>query len=155
VSRFSLDTSLEIPRPRDEVFAFFADAANLERITPPWIGFTILTPEVPMTVGARIDYRLRIHGVPLRWSSEITRWEPPHRFVDEQRRGPYRSWVHEHRFTAHGDATLVEDRVLYDVFGGAWIERLFVRRDVRRIFEFRREALLRIFAPDPRHGRAA
>src|SRR5229473_256824 len=95
-----------LPKPLDEVFAFFASAANLQILTPDWVGCSILTPEpIELRRGARIDYRLRLHGVPVRWQTEITAWEPPHRFVDEQRRGPYRVWVHEHLFDARADGT--------------------------------------------------
>jgi ligand-binding SRPBCC domain-containing protein len=94
---FTLETRLFLPRPLEIVFPFFADAGNLEILTPPWLRFEIVTPRpIAMRAGALIEYRLRLHGVPLRWQSEITAWEPPHRFVDEQRRGPYRAWIHEH-----------------------------------------------------------
>ncbi|MGB9275140.1 MAG: SRPBCC family protein [Terrimicrobiaceae bacterium] len=90
---------LWLPRPLGEVFSFFADAGNLELLTPPQLNFHILTPcPLEMRVGLLIEYRLRVRGIPLRWQSEITAWEPPHRFVDEERRGPYRLWQHEHLF---------------------------------------------------------
>jgi ligand-binding SRPBCC domain-containing protein len=109
-------------RPVSEVFSFCADAGNLDVITPPWLRFQILTPRpMAMRVGAQIDYRLRLRGLPLRWQSEITVWQPPHRFVDEQRRGPYRAWRHEHTFTAQDGGTLVGDRVRYAVLGGRWL----------------------------------
>ena len=98
-----------------------------------------------MHQGLRIDYRLKLHGVPLRWQSEISAWEPPTRFVDTQIHGPYRRWVHEHRFEEQAGGTLVLDAVDYAVYGGKWIERLFVSRDLNRIFEFRRQKLLEIF----------
>jgi ligand-binding SRPBCC domain-containing protein len=98
-----------------------------------------------MHVGQRIDYRLRVRGVPIRWQSEITAWEPPHRFVDEQRRGPYRAWIHEHTFEAQDGGTLARDLVQYAVLGGALVNRLFVARDVERIFAFRSEMLREIF----------
>ena len=130
------------PRPREEVFAFFSDAANLERITPPWLRFHTLTPlPIAMRPGATIDYRLRLRGLPLRWQSEITVWDPPRRFVDEQRRGPYRSWIHEHELTERDGGTEVRDFVRYAVPGGRWLDRLLVRPDVARIFDYRRRML--------------
>lgn len=149
---FTFDTRLWLAAPRERVFPFFADAGNLETITPPWLQFQIVTPRpMDMRVGTRIDYRLRVHGVPLRWQSEITAWEPPGRFVDEQRRGPYRAWIHEHTFAEHDGGTEVGDSVKYAVIGGWVIDRLFVRRDVRQIFAYRERKLREIFAtPSPR-----
>jgi len=139
-------SSVRLAAPLAEVFAFFADARNLQALTPPFLRFEVLTlAPIEMRAGALIDYRLRVHGLPLRWRSEITVWDPPSRFVDEQRRGPYRAWRHEHRFTAEGDGTRVDDEVSYEVLGGGLVDRLFVRRDLDRIFAFRREALLRRF----------
>lgn len=139
---FTLRSSQWLPRPLDEVFLFFADARNLERITPSWLRFSVLTPApIEMRVGALIDYRLRVRGIPLRWQSEITAWEPPGRFVDEQRRGPYRMWVHEHSFLEQNGGTEVGDCVHYAVPGGWLIERLLVGPDVRRIFAHRRRVL--------------
>jgi ligand-binding SRPBCC domain-containing protein len=136
-------SSVRLDAPLGEVFSFFADARNLEALTPPWLRFEVLTPSpIEMRAGTLIDYRLRVHGVPLRWRSGITVWEPPHRFMDEQRRGPYRLWRHHHRFAAEGERTLVEDDVAYAAPGGALVERLFVNRDLARIFAFRRQALL-------------
>lgn len=95
----TFETELWLPVPREKVFPFFANARNLEIITPPWLNFHVLTPgEIPMRVGALIDYRLGIHGLPVRWQTEITGWDPPFRFTDEQRRGPYRLWRHTHTF---------------------------------------------------------
>jgi ligand-binding SRPBCC domain-containing protein len=132
----------------DEVFAFFSDARNLERITPPWVRFEILTPgEIPMKKGALIDYKIRLYGVPIRWQSEITAWEPDRRFVDEQRRGPYRLWVHEHRFEEKDGGTLVTDEVRYAVPGGPLVDSLFVAGDIARIFEYRKRRLEEIFPP--------
>lgn len=146
---FEVDRELWLPRTLPEVFEFFADAGNLERITPPWLAFEITSPRpIEMRAGATIDYRLRIRGLPLRWRSEITAWQPPHRFVDEQRRGPYRFWWHEHTFEARDGGTLARDRVRYAVWGGALIEKLFVRRDVEGIFDFRGQTLKHLFAPE-------
>lgn len=144
------ESHLWLPRPREEVFRYFADAGNLETLTPPWLKFTILSPlPLTMRVGALIDYELRLHGFPLRWQSEITVWEPPFQFVDEQRRGPYRSWVHQHLFEAERGGTLVRDRVHYAVPGGWLMDWLFVRWDIKRIFAFRRAKLLFLFAKAP------
>ena len=137
-------TDIWLPRPRDEVFQFFSDAANLEALTPPWLNFEILTKGVVLRPGVRIDYRLRLYGIPLRWQSEISRWEPPERFVDEQRRGPYRSWVHTHTFTEERGGTRVADAVDFEVPFG-WLVGGFVLRDVRRIFAFRTATLHRLF----------
>lgn len=139
---FRLEAELWLPVPRAEVFPFFADAGNLEQITPPWLNFEILTPRpIPMRPGTLIDYRIRLRGLPLKWRTEISVWEPPVRFVDRQLRGPYRQWIHEHIFEERDGGTLCIDKVNYAVLGGALIERLFVRRDVKRIFEHRTVAL--------------
>jgi ligand-binding SRPBCC domain-containing protein len=153
---FSLSSSLWLPRPLDEVFDFFADARNLELLTPPWLQFQILTPSVGMRPGAEISYRLKVHGLPLRWDSEITAWEPPYRFVDEQRRGPYRLWVHEHRFAEQAGGTLVTDHVTYAVLGGRLVQRLFVGPDLRQIFTYRRAKLAELFGrEEPRPSATA
>jgi ligand-binding SRPBCC domain-containing protein len=142
-----------LPRPIGEVFAFFSDAHNLDRITPPWLHFTILTPPgVALRAGTLLDYRLRWHRLPFRWQSEITEWDPPRRFVDVQRQGPYLQWVHRHEFEPRAGGTWVRDRVDYAIAGG-WLEpllhRLLVGPDVRRIFAHRREALAKLFGPAP------
>jgi ligand-binding SRPBCC domain-containing protein len=143
---FIFETELWLPRPRTEVFDFFADAHNLQILTPSFLHFEILTPRpIPMHAGALIDYRLRVHGIPVRWRTKIGTWEPPQRFVDKQIRGPYRQWIHEHWFVEKDGGTLCNDEVRYAVWGGAVLNRLFVRRDVRAIFEFRRKKLLEMF----------
>lgn len=145
-STYLLTSSLFIHRPRAEVFDFFADARNLEFITPPWLRFNVLTPSpIAMRVGVLIDYKLKVRGFPMRWQSEITAWEPPHRFIDEQRRGPYRLWIHEHTFVEQDGGTLVNDKVEYSVPGGALVRRLFVAPDLEKIFSFRRERLAKHF----------
>jgi ligand-binding SRPBCC domain-containing protein len=129
------------------VFSFFADALNLERITPPWLGFRVLTPgPIAMARGTLIEYRLKLHGVPIRWLTRIEVWEPPTRFVDLQVRGPYKLWHHTHRFEPvdGSESTLMRDTVRYALpFGplGELARRAFVARDLQRIFEFRHEAI--------------
>jgi ligand-binding SRPBCC domain-containing protein len=137
-----------LPRPVDEVFRFFADAGNIQTLTPPWLNFQIVTPgPIEMKPRTLIDYRLRVRGVPIKWQSEITVWDPPHRFVDEQRRGPYRLWIHEHRFLEKDHGTLATDEVRYGVPGDALVNRLFVARDVAQIFDFRARKLKELFSP--------
>ncbi|MEZ4647270.1 MAG: SRPBCC family protein [Candidatus Eisenbacteria bacterium] len=149
---FELKREQTFGRPIEEVFAFFAAAENLERITPPWLRFRIVSPlPIEMQVGARIDYRLRLHGLPIGWQSEITAWEPPYRFVDEQRRGPYQLWVHEHRFRSDGERTHVVDHVTYAVPGGSIVRDLFVRGELERIFAYRYAVLEREVFPSGLH----
>ena len=139
---FTLTNELWLPHQPQDVFPFFADAFNLERLTPPSLGFQVLTPPpIEMKVGTLIDYRVRLRGIPMRWQSEITKWEPPHRFVDEQRRGPYRMWIHEHAFTSQDGGTMAKDTVRYAVLGGAIVQRLFVTSELKRIFQYRNAAL--------------
>ena len=130
--------------PPEAVFPFFDDARNLEEITPPLLGFRLLTPEpIAMGGGTFLQYALRLRGVPVRWDTLIQEWEPPHRFVDVQVRGPYRLWHHTHELLAvGGDATLMRDTVRYAVgFGvlGEIARRAVVRRDLEAIFAFRAE----------------
>lgn len=141
-----LETRVWLPRPIAEVFAFFAEASNLGAITPPWLGFRILTPTpIRMARGTIIDYRIRLHGVPMRWRTLISLWDPPGCFVDEQIRGPYRLWRHTHTFEALDGGTLCGDRVEYNAPGGEPIHRLFVRPRVEQIFAFRRAAIIERF----------
>jgi ligand-binding SRPBCC domain-containing protein len=143
---FEHRSELWLSRPIYEVFAFFSNAANLEQLTPAWLHFHILTPQpIPMAIGTRIQYRLRLHGFPIRWESKITAWEPPQRFVDQQLRGPYRLWYHEHTFLERGGRTCVRDRVTYAVFGGALVNSLFVARHIQRIFAYRTQRLSELF----------
>ncbi len=141
-----LRDELLVPRPINEVFPFFAEARNLETLTPPWLKFEVVTPEpIEMRVGLIIDYKIHVHGLPVRWRTEIVAWEPPYRFIDVQLRGPYRLWHHTHTFEARGDSTLCRDEVRYWPIGGALIDKFFVSRDVKTIFQFRREKLLELF----------
>jgi ligand-binding SRPBCC domain-containing protein len=138
---------LWLPLSPEELFPFFADAANLDAITPPWLHFQIVTPPpIDMREGALIDYRLRVRGVPLRWRTLIKEWQPPHRFVDEQLRGPYQQWIHEHTFEPRDGGTLARDRVRYAVPFDGLLHRWFVRPDIERIFQFRAKALRERFA---------
>ncbi len=140
---FFFDDALFLPVPLGEVFGFFAEARNLEKLTPPWLRFEVLTKgQITMDVGTLIDYRIHWRGIPLRWRTEIEAWEPPHRFVDRQIRGPYRLWRHEHLFIDRGNGTSIIDQVEYAPLGGALAQRLVVARDVKRIFAYRHEVLL-------------
>jgi ligand-binding SRPBCC domain-containing protein len=141
---YQLERTQLIERTIDDVFAFHCDAQNLEAITPPFLGFHILTPmPVKMEVGARIDYALSLFGVPIRWTTRITAWEPGVRFVDEQESGPYAFWRHTHEFEPHGSGTLVHDVVEYELPLGALgraAHAIFVERTLHRIFDFRAHA---------------
>ena len=142
-----LETEARIARPLHEVFEFFSDARNLAKITPPRLGFRMLTPHpVVMKEGALIDYRIKLLGFPVRWRTLISAWEPPFRFVDEQLVGPYRRWVHEHSFADDGrGGTTMKDRVSYAVPFDFLVHRLWVGPDVRRVFDYRNEAIRALF----------
>ena len=145
-----------IPKPRLEVFAFFSDAANLERITPPWLNFKVLTPlPIQMKQGALIEYRIKLKGVPMGWRTLISAWDAPHSFVDEQLKGPYALWHHTHEFFdapastpgSPSAGTRMVDTVRYALPLGplGWVAHgLFVRRDLERIFAYRREHIEKI-----------
>jgi ligand-binding SRPBCC domain-containing protein len=139
---YLLQTSTIVPLEARRVFEFFGDARNLDRITPPWLHFEIKT-EAPFSLrpGSHLEYRIRLHGIPMTWVSEITEWNPPQRFVDEQRRGPYHWWHHTHTFTPVEGGTQVDDHVHYNPRGGALLHGLFVARDLRAIFRYRDMAL--------------
>jgi len=153
---YELRTEITLPRPLAEVFPFFATARNLETLTPDFLRFQVLAPgPVLMEVGVLIDYRLRLRGIPMRWQSEITAWEPPYRFVDEQRRGPYRLWHHEHTFEEVDGQTVARDHVTYDHLGGPLVNRLLVARDIDQIFEYRQKRLGELFPPAEATARSA
>jgi ligand-binding SRPBCC domain-containing protein len=143
---FTLTTSIWLPASLEHVFEFFSRAENLERLTPTFLRFRILTrPPVTLRQGTIIDYRISLHGIPVSWQSEITDWNPPHRFVDEQRRGPYRMWKHVHEFEPDDEGTRVTDRVEYATWGGTIVNTLFVAPDLRRIFAYRHSTLIAHF----------
>ncbi len=135
-----------IPAPVDRVFAFFSDTMNLARITPRNLRFRVLTPPpIVMRVGLVIDYRIRVRGIPMRWTSLITAWEPGRRFVDEQARGPYRLWVHEHLFEATPGGTRMRDTVKYATPLDWLVHDWIVGPDLKRIFEHRKSVILEEF----------
>lgn len=144
---FQTDTT--IPASPAEVFAFFSDARNLARITPPTLDFQIITPlPIAMREGALIDYRLRLHGFPLRWRTLISRWNPPFDFIDEQLRGPYRTWIHHHAFIELPNGhTLMKDSVRYSMLFPPFglVALPFVRREVEGIFAYRQKIIGKVF----------
>jgi ligand-binding SRPBCC domain-containing protein len=150
-----LERRQRVGLPIDEAFAFYGDARNLELITPPWLGFEVTTPApIEMRVGTLIEYRLRLHRVPVRWRTRIEAWEPPQRFVDVQVKGPYSLWEHTHTFEEDGtNETIIGDRVRYSIplgrLGGI-ANRLLVRGDLKRIFDYRQRAVARETAKSAR-----
>jgi ligand-binding SRPBCC domain-containing protein len=146
---FQLKAAQFLTYPPGQVFEFFTDAFRLQSLTPKWLHFSVVTPPpIRIAAGTLIDYRLKIHGLPLRWQSRISVWEPPWRFVDEQTRGPYRRWHHQHEFEPADGGTVCRDTVDYKVHGGSLINSLFVRPDLFKIFAFRQSKLRELF-PDP------
>jgi len=144
---YRLRAEMLVDLPREQVFSFFSDASKLEQITPPWLSFSVLTPmPVEIHEGLLLDYKLKLHRIPIQWQTEICVWEPSVRFVDRQLKGPYRLWYHEHRFEDVDGKTLVRDDVHYIPRGGKLIHRLFVRPDLEKIFRFRQDRLTEIFA---------
>lgn len=135
-----MDVTLDV----HTVFGFFAEATNLQIITPPELCFRVLTPEpIEMRQGTVIDYRLRLYSMPFRWQAKITHWDPPHRFVDEQTRGPYKKWIHTHRFSVHDGLTTIADKVSYRLPLWPMGEIFYpvVCSQLRRIFHFRQQAV--------------
>ena len=142
-----------VSRPLDEVFDFFSKAQNLQELTPAWLHFRILSVDpTPVQEGTLIKYSLRWRIFPIRWTTEIIEWEPPHRFVDVELKGPYKLWHHEHRFMAEGTNTRIIDEVQYELpfgFLGSIAHTLKVRKDVQTIFAYRTDVIRRLFGtPD-------
>jgi ligand-binding SRPBCC domain-containing protein len=150
---YRLERTQLIARPLTEVFAFFADAANLERLTPDFLHFQIETPlPIEMRPGAQIDYRLSLLGIPVRWRTRISTWEPPLCFSDDQERGPYAFWHHVHEFESVGAQTRMRDRVDYRLpVGplGALVHAIWVRHMLERIFDHRRRVIEALFGSVP------
>lgn len=143
---FTLDAEQELATPLDRLFPFFADAKNLQTLTPAFLSFEIKTPPpIVMREGALIDYRIKLRVLPMTWRTHIAVWEPPLCFVDEQLKGPYSLWRHEHRFVARGERTLVIDHVDYRVPFGSVVNKLLVQPDLERIFTFRQAKMAELF----------
>lgn len=142
---YTIKRRQQVAQPIDQVFAFFADATNLDRLTPPWLHFQVRTPTpITMFVGTQIEYTIRWHGLPLRWLTEIVEWLPGRRFIDTQVRGPYRLWHHTHRFESVSGGTEIEDVVRYALplgLVGRVAHAVLVRQDVGRIFDFRAQRI--------------
>jgi ligand-binding SRPBCC domain-containing protein len=138
-----------VPRPLEEVFAFFSDARNLEVLTPPWLHFRILTSEITaVSQGTLIRYKLSWRGIPLRWTTKITLWQPPRAFEDFQLSGPYTLWHHTHSFESLNNGTLMTDEVRYRLpFGplGKLVHWLAVKANVESIFDYRYQQIERLF----------
>ena len=145
----TLESEVWMPQDPAVVFPFFSAAVNLNAITPRWLHFRRITsPDVTLGKGALLEYRLRLHGIPIRWVSEITDWNPPFGFTDEQRKGPYRKWVHFHSFALERGGTKMKDHVEYVLPGGLfepYVEHLLVRPDLEKIFAYRSEVILKRF----------
>lgn len=145
---YLLTREQRLSKPIDEIFAFFSRPDNLQAITPPWLDFGMVDAPESLTKGSLIRYRLRWHWIPMRWTTEISEWNPPYRFVDRQISGPYSLWHHEHDFLPDNGGTIIRDRVTYALpFGpiGQLAHYVAVEADVRRIFDFRTASLRRLF----------
>ncbi|SVD37587.1 uncharacterized protein METZ01_LOCUS390441 [marine metagenome] len=147
MKEFLLETQQLISKPREEVFEFFSNAENLEFLTPDFLNFNILTKlPIKMQEGTEIEYKLKLYGVPIKWKSLITSWNPFESFVDEQIKGPYAKWVHTHIFESIGRTCLVKDRVNYKVLGDSLTNKIFVSSNLRTIFQYRTNRLMEYFA---------
>ena len=146
---YVLERSQVVPKSRDEVFPFFADAANLERITPPFLGFKILTPQpIEMKPGTLIDYRIKLQGIPMKWKTLIEEFQPNEKFIDVQLKGPYARWHHTHTFRDVPGGTEVGDRVEYELpLGplGKVAHAAFVKRQLTTIFDYRAQVMRELF----------
>ena len=143
---YVLKSSITLPVDRESLFEFFSDAFQLEQITPTFLKFRVLTP-APIVVqqGTLIEYTLKLHGIPIRWRTEISTWDPPFSFTDMQIKGPYSLWEHFHTFEETEAGTIVNDTVKYRVPGGPLVHRLFVRNDLLRIFAYRQSQMIQLF----------
>jgi ligand-binding SRPBCC domain-containing protein len=148
IHTYCLEREQWLPRPLHEVFAFFSRPENLQVITPPWLDFRMVEVPEALAAGSLIRYRLRWHALPIRWTTEISEWNPPHGFVDREVSGPYALWNHEHWFRADHEGTTMRDRVTYALPFG-WLGRAahwaLVKRDVEKIFDYRAETMRRLF----------
>lgn len=148
MAEFVLSREQTVPVDRKEVFDFFSDAGNLELLTPPQLGFNIITPQpIKIERGTLIDYKISLRGIPLTWRTEITLWDPPFQFVDTQLNGPYKQWIHTHTFTEIDGGTLIADevkyRLIFEPFGD--LVHFLVRRELETIFDFRYKKVAEIF----------
>ncbi len=145
-----LETRVWVGRPRPDVFAFFADPANLARLTPPSLGLRLLGAPPAMAAGTVLEYRLRWLGVPIRWRAYVREWDPPYRFLDVQLNGPYARWEHRHRFLEEEGGTIVEDRVVYRLpLGplGRGVHTAVVGRQLRAAWAYRTRRLGELVGP--------
>ena len=145
---YFLEREVRVPGTAKEVFTFFAAAENLERLTPPELGFRIRSPlPIAMRAGALIDYTIKLYGIPMKWRTLITAWDPPRSFEDTQISGPYAKWVHTHRFIEYSGGTIIQDRVAYVLpfgFLGRIVQPL-IARQLKRIFDYRESAMKKLF----------
>lgn len=139
-----IETSIHLPLKIEDVFPFFCQVENLHRITPPELDFCVLTPlPIDISLGTTVDYQLRLFRIPFKWRSEITVWEPPHRFADVQVSGPYKLWEHTHLFYQEEDGTVIEDNIIYRLPYWPFGEIIYplVRAQLKRIFQYRQKTI--------------
>jgi ligand-binding SRPBCC domain-containing protein len=145
---YLLERNQLLPRPVGEIFQFFSRPENLQQITPSWLNFRMVDTPENLQIGSLIRYRLSWHGIPIRWMTEISEWDPPHKFSDHALSGPYALWNHEHIFSAAEGGTTMQDRVTYALplaWCGQFAHWLIVKRDVEELFDFRADAMRRLF----------